>query len=78
MKGGEKVDYDFTLTDKEKVSFLSAFFVFDLRAMLIGNKKLNTPLAWFLFGFSSLVIGLVCYFLVIACDWLGSETYSVT
>ena len=77
MKGGEKVDYDFTLTDKEKVSFLSAFFVFDLRAMLIGNKKLNTPLAWFLFGFSSLVIGLVCYFLVIACDWLGSETYSV-
>ena len=30
MKGGEKVDYDFTLTDKEKVSFLSAFFEFDL------------------------------------------------
>ena len=77
MKGGEKTDYDFSLSEKEKVSFLSAFFVFDIRTMLIGNKKLNTPLAWFLFGFSSLVIGLVCYFLVIACDWLGSETYTV-
>ena len=77
MKNADTVNYDFSMSEKEKISFLSAFFVFDLRAMLIGNKKLNTTLAWFVFAFSSLVIGLVCYFLVVACDWLGSEVYTV-
>ena len=43
MKGGEKVDYDFSLTDKEKVSFLCAFFVFDLRAMSVSYKHLTLP-----------------------------------
>lgn len=77
MKNADKIDYELTMSEKEKISFLSAFFVFDLRSMLIGNKKLNTSLAWFVFAFSSIVIGLVCYFLVIACDWLGSESYTV-
>ena len=77
MKNSDAIDYEFSMSDKEKISFLSAFFIFDLRTMLIGNKKLNTSLAWFVFAFSSIVIGLVCYFLVVACDWLGSETYTV-
>ena len=27
---------------------------------------------------SSLIIGFVCYFLVLACEWLGSEKYSIS
>ena len=45
--------------------------------MHIGNKPLNSTKAWFVFSVSSLVIGFVCYFLVIACEWLGSENYTV-
>lgn len=77
MKGGHEINYEEPFSDKEKVSFLSAFMILDLKRMIIGNKKLNTKTAWFVFIVSSLIIGFVCYFLVIACEWLGSETYSV-
>ena len=44
---------------------------------MVGNKQLNAKKAWLIFIISSLIIGFVCYFLVIACGWLGSETYTV-
>ena len=77
MKGGHEIDYEEPFSDKEKVSFLSAFIILDLKRIIIGNQKLNTNKAWLVFVVSSLIIGFVCYFLVIACEWLGSETYSV-
>ena len=77
MKGGHKIDYEEPFSDKEKISFLSAFIILDLKRIIIGNQKLNTNKAWLVFIVSSLIIGFVCYFLVIACEWLGSETYSV-
>ena len=77
MKGGHEIDYEEPFSDKEKVSFLSAFIILDLKRIIIGNQKLNTNKAWLVFIVSSLIIGFVCYFLVIACEWLGSETYSV-
>jgi cation:H+ antiporter len=77
MRGGHQINYEEPFTEKDKVSILSAFIVFDLKMMLIGNKKLNSTRAWFVFVTSSLVIGFVCYFLVLACEWLGSESYSV-
>ena len=77
MKGGHKIDYEEPFSDKEKVSFLSAFIILDLKRIIIGNQKLNTNKAWLVFIVSSLIIGFVCYFLVIACEWLGSKTYSV-
>ena len=77
MKGGHEIDYEEPFSDKDKVSFLSAFIILDLKRIIIGNQKLNTNKAWLVFVFSSLIIGFVCYFLVIACEWLGSETYSV-
>ena len=77
MKGGHKIDYEEPFSDKEKISFLSAFIILDLKRIIIGNQKLNTNKAWLVFVVSSLIIGFVCYFLVIACEWLGSETYSV-
>ena len=77
MKGGHQINYEEPFTEKEKVSILSAFIVFDLKRLLIGNKKLNSTRAWLVFTTSSLVIGFVCYFLVLACEWLGSESYNV-
>ncbi len=77
MRGGHDINYEEPFSEKEKVSFLSAFMILDLKKMIIGNQKLNKSKAWFVFVVSSLVIGFVCYFLVLACEWLGSETYSV-
>ena len=77
MRGGHQINYEEPFTEKDKVSILSAFIVFDLKMMLIGNKRLNSTRAWFVFVTSSLVIGFVCYFLVLACEWLGSEDYSI-
>jgi len=77
MKGGHEIDYEELFSDKDKISFLSAFIILDLKRIIIGNQKLNTNKAWLVFVVSSLIIGFVCYFLVIACEWLGSETYSV-
>ena len=77
MKGGHEIDYEELFSDKDKISFLSAFIILDLKRIIIGNQKLNTNKAWLVFIVSSLIIGFVCYFLVIACEWLGSETYSV-
>ncbi len=77
MKGGHEIDYKEPFSDKDKISFLSAFIILDLKRIIIGNQKLNTNKAWLVFIVSSLIIGFVCYFLVIACEWLGSETYSV-
>ena len=73
MKGGHKIDYEEPFSDKEKISFLSAFIILDLKRIIIGNQKLNTNKAWLVFVVSSLIIGFVCYFLVIACEWLGSD-----
>ena len=44
---------------------------------MIGNEKLISTRAWFVFTISSFVIGFVCYFFVLACEWLGSESYNV-
>ena len=77
MKGGHDINYEEPFSDKDKVSFLSAFMILDLKRMIIGNQKLNTRTAWVVFVVSSLIIGFVCYFLVLACEWLGSETYRV-
>ena len=74
MKGGHDINYEEPFTDKDRVSFLSAFMILDLKRMIIGNQKLNTKTAWLVFVTSSLIIGFVCYFLVLACEWLGSET----
>ncbi len=78
MKGGHDINYEEPFSDKDKVSFLSAFMILDLKRMIIRNQKLNTRTAWVVFVTSSLIIGFVCYFLVLACEWLGSETYTVS
>ena len=36
MKGGHKIDYEEPFSDKEKISFLSAFIILDLKRIIIG------------------------------------------
>ena len=59
MKGGHEIDYEEPFSDKEKVSFLSAFIILDLKRIIIGNQKLNTNKAWLVFIVSSLIIGVI-------------------
>lgn len=63
--------------DEERPGKLKAFFQFDLEALFLGNSPINGSRAWSLLIFSTVAIALVCYFLVIACEWIGAETYEV-
>lgn len=57
--------------------FLKGLVTFDLERIFIGNNAISGARAWSLLIFSTVSIALVCYFLVLACEWIGSDTYSV-
>ena len=57
--------------------FLKGLITFDLERIFIGNNSISGARAWSLLIFSTVSIALVCYFLVLACEWIGSDTYSV-
>ncbi len=63
--------------DEPRSGKIKAFFQFDLEALFLGNSPINGSRAWTLLVFSTISIALVCYFLVIACEWIGAETYTV-
>lgn len=63
--------------DEERPGKIKAFFQFDLEALFLGNSPINGAKAWSLLIFSTISIALVCYFLVIACEWIGAKTYEV-
>lgn len=58
-------------------SFLRGLFTFDLERVFIGHSKLGPARAWGLLVFSTLAIAGVCYFLVVACEWIGEEEYTI-
>ncbi|MGB3464413.1 MAG: hypothetical protein WBA74_04050 [Cyclobacteriaceae bacterium] len=58
-------------------SFMRGFFTFDLERVFIGHSKIGPGRAWALLLFSTLAIAGVCYFLVIACEWIGEEEYTI-
>ncbi len=60
-----------------ETSFWQAFFTFDLERVVIGRRRLNTANAWFLLTVSVVVIAGVCLLLVQACEWIGSEEYTI-
>ncbi len=57
--------------------FLKGLLTFDLERIFIGNNKISGSRAWSLLIFSTVSIAMVCYFLVLACEWIGQDTYSV-
>ena len=38
MKGGDNIDYEEPFTEKQKISILSAFMIFDLKRILINKS----------------------------------------
>jgi len=61
---------------KQKPLFLG-LITLDLERVFIGRNKINNVNAWFLLVSATLAIAMVCYLLVLACEWIGEETYTV-
>ncbi len=59
----------------KRVSFIKAILTLDLERLFIGHAKIDNVKAWSLLIVSTLAIALVCYFLVLACEWVGADTY---
>ncbi|MGL1887521.1 MAG: hypothetical protein OCD76_13480 [Reichenbachiella sp.] len=57
-------------------SLMKSIFTFDLENTFI-RSKIEAKNAWPLLSFSTLSIAMVCYLLVIACEWMGAAQYEV-
>lgn len=77
LEGGQLSDEDFEDEDRKNRPFLKALLTFDLERVFLGTTVINTVKAWVLLIFSTMAIALVCYFLVLACEWIGADTYTV-
>ena len=60
----------------ESVGLFKGLFTLNLEGLIIGNKEINTKNSWQLLILSMLIIGSACLLLVIACEFIGSDTYS--
>jgi len=60
----------------ESVGFLKGLFTLNLEGLVIGNKEINTRNSWQLLILSMLIIGSACLLLVVACEFIGSDTYT--
>jgi len=49
----------------------------DLESLIIGRKQIKGSNAWPLLVTSTLTIAISCYLLVLACEWIGSNSYCV-
>lgn len=61
----------------EQGSFIQGLLTFDLERVFVGSNKMNDVRAWSLLIFATVSIALVCYLLVIACEWMGADVYHV-
>ncbi len=70
-------DEDFEDIGSKQKPFLIGLFTLDLERVFIGRNKINNVNAWFLLVSATISIALVCYLLVLACEWIGEESYTV-
>ena len=68
---------DFEDEDRTHTPLWKGILSFDLERIFIGKSKINGSKAWSLLIFSTISIAMVCYLLVIACEWIGEDTYQV-
>lgn len=68
---------DFDKVDIQQKPFLLGLITLDLERVFIGKNKINNTNAWSLLVFATVCIALVCYFLVLACEWIGADTYTI-
>lgn len=77
LEGGEIDEDDFEESQEPQAPFLLGLITFDLERIFIGKHKINDARAWSLLIVSTVSIALVCYFLVLACEWIGADTYHI-
>lgn len=58
-------------------STFQALVTFDLERVVIGKRRLTLGNAWLLLIVSVIVIAVVCFLLVQACEWIGSDEYTI-
>ncbi|HHP7242241.1 MAG TPA: sodium:calcium antiporter [Cyclobacteriaceae bacterium] len=63
--------------ERQNISLLKAILTLDLERIFLGKGRINAFSAWSLLIFATLSIAFVCYFLVVACEWLGEDQYHV-
>jgi len=68
---------ELTEIEYNHTSFFTAILTFDLRRVVLGEKKISDRNAWPLLIISTTAIAFVCFILVQACEWLGSEEYII-
>lgn len=66
-----------TEEDTESKNFWVALITFDLDRVFIGKDEVKNSNAWPLLIFATVSIAMVCYLLVLGCEWIGSEQYTV-
>jgi cation:H+ antiporter len=60
-----------------QIPLWSAILTLDLRRVILGKKKIRTLNAWPLLIISTSAIAFVCFVLVISCEWIGSDQYTI-
>jgi Ca2+/Na+ antiporter len=68
---------ELTEIEYNHTSIIKAFLTFDLRRVVLGEKKISDQNAWILLIVSTTFIAFVCFVLVQACEWLGSDKYII-
>jgi len=58
------------------VGLFKGLFTLNLEGLIIGNKEINNKNSWQLLILSMLIIGSACLLLVVACEFIGSDTYT--
>lgn len=74
---GEKEEEEYESEYEPSGSFFKGLITFDLERIFIGYSKIGPARAWSLLIFSTVAIASVCYFLVLACEWIGEEEYTI-
>ncbi len=72
--GGEDDDDDDEDIERSK---LHQGITLDLEGLIVGKKQMTAANAWPLLITSTLTIAVSCYFLVLACEWIGAKSYHV-
>ena len=60
----------------ESVGFFKGLLTLNLEGLVIGDKEINSRNSWTLLILSMLVIGSACLLLVVACGFIGADTYT--
>lgn len=77
LDDGQLDESEFEDEGRAQKPFLLALITLDLERVFIGRKRINNTSAWSLLISATVSIAMVCYFLVLACEWIGEDTYHV-